>query len=309
MSIGAPETVGAPDAIRYEVVHRTAYVYDDDVVAGYNVAHLVPRATAQQSCLRSIVTIDPAPDDLRERADAYGNRMTWFSVQAPHRELVVTATSDVEVRAPGHGALAGHDAGTVAWEDAVAALVDDPDADALDAREFVLESPMVGRHAGLDDLARAAFTPGRSLVEAAADLMGRIHREIAYVPGSTSIATPLATVLEDKRGVCQDLAHLMVGCLRAVGLPARYVSGYLETDPAPGQAKLMGADASHAWASLFVPGAGWVPFDPTNDQIPDQRYIVTAWGRDYGDVAPIKGVVFSEAAAHDLTVSVDVIRR
>ena len=234
--------MSASDTVRYAVTHRTEYAYEGDVLAGYNVAHLIPRSTPVQSCIRSAVHVDPVPDDLRERADYFGNRATWFSVHQSHRHLSVTATSEVEVRPEANADGWDSEATTLAWETAAAQLLADTDPAVLDAREYRLPSPMVGHHPGLDEMARASFTPGRSVGEAAVDLMGRIHREVAYVPGATSIATPIATVLEDRRGVCQDLAHPIRGRSVTAGWAA-----------AEAGASAPGASAAPAWASARVP--------------------------------------------------------
>lgn len=294
--------------VTFEVTHRTEYRYDDPVVAGYSVAHLVPRSFPGQSCVRSEVLVDPMPGGLSERRDYFGNRATWFEVHDPHHHLRVVARSLVERLVPEPGFFPGGVTDPSPWADAVTRLATDPDPEGLLARELALSSPLVPRLAGLEAYARESFPAGRPLLDAALDLSSRIHQDFAYVPGATETGTRLEEVLRDRRGVCQDFAHLAIGCLRSLGVPARYVSGYLETEAAPGHEKLVGADASHAWFSVFVPGAGWIDLDPTNDQVPDERYVTTAWGRDYSDVAPLKGVVFSAASSHELSVAVDVVR-
>jgi transglutaminase-like putative cysteine protease len=182
------------------------------------------------------------------------------------------------------------------------------DPEIVDALQFCLDSPLAASSPDLASYGRTSFVPGRPVVEALADLAERIHGDFAYTPGATSVRTSAEEVLARRKGVCQDFAHLAIGCLRSLGMAARYVSGYLETDPPPGQPRLQGADVSHAWASLFVAGAGWVDIDPTNNQLVNDRYITTAWGRDYGDVPPLKGVIFTEGTTHDLEVIVDVVR-
>ena len=298
----------SPGSVTFEVTHRTEYEYDSPVVAGYSIAHLVPRSFPGQSCIRSTVAVDPAPGEQSERRDYFGNRATWFSMHDRHHHLTVTATSVVERVVPEPGSFPGGDTDPSPWSDAVATLHTDPDPEGLLAREFALESPLVPRLAVLEEYARESFAGSRPLLDAALDLSARIFRDFAYVPGATSTATRLDEVLRERRGVCQDFAHFGIGCLRMLGIPARYVSGYLETAPAPGHHKLVGADASHAWLSVYVPRAGWVDLDPTNDTVPDERYVTTAWGRDYSDVAPLKGVVFSGTGRHGLKVAVDVVR-
>jgi transglutaminase-like putative cysteine protease len=195
-----------------------------------------------------------------------------------------------------------------AWDAFAARLRGERDPEVVAARQFLLDSPLVAASSELRAYAEPSFAPGRPLAEAVIDLTSRIHREFDYEPGSTKITTGLHEVLERRQGVCQDFAHLTIGALRSLGLPARYVSGYLETLPPPGKPKLVGADASHAWLSVFVPSTGWLDLDPTNDRVPNERYITTAWGRDYADVTPLKGVVFSSAKKQKLDVSVDVAR-
>lgn len=293
---------------RYRVTHTTRYDYEGgEVSSSYSVAHLVPRRLAHQTCRSSELSIVPVPRDQRERLDFFANRATFFSIHEPHRSLKVTATSEVEVRPP--GAQLPLD-GSEAWDHVAARLRSGADArpEAIDARQFLLDSPLVSASSRLRSYAEASFAPGRPLVEAVTELTSRIHRDFDYEPGSTRITTGLHEVLARRKGVCQDFAHLTIGALRSLGLAARYVSGYLETRPPPGRPKLVGVDASHAWLSVYVPSAGWLDLDPTNDRVPDERYITTAWGRDYADVAPLKGVVFSSATHQDLDVSVDVTR-
>jgi transglutaminase-like putative cysteine protease len=291
----------AVEGLRYRVVHSTEYVYDEDVTGSYGQARLLPRDLPHQTCLSSSVYVDPTPEDLRDHTDHFGNVTTYFHVAHPHTRLTVTATSLVEVKPP--------EVPTVfyeqPWETPRDAVADRFGAHA-EAREFALASPLVGRHAAVEAYARPSFPPGRPIGDATVELMHRIHADFRYTAGETTVSTTLPEVLEARVGVCQDFAHLTVGCLRSMGLAARYVSGYLETEPPPGRPKLVGADASHAWASVLVPGAGWVSLDPTNDQLVDGRYVTLAWGRDYDDVPPLKGVIFTESTRHVLQVRVDV---
>ncbi|MBI1173688.1 MAG: transglutaminase family protein [Sideroxydans sp.] len=288
--------------MRYRVIHKTEYVYSEFVGLSYNEARLLPRNTGTQHCQRTQLQIEPLPTDYREREDFFGNRVAYFSLREPHQRFVVTASSEVEIMPQGRqlNLSCGTD-----WEAVQLSLHQAHDPQTLDARQYALSSPFVAANTELANYAQTSFPPGRPLLEAVHDLMGRIHRDFTYDPGFTDLATPLATVLAHRRGVCQDFAHLAIGCLRAQGLAARYVSGYLETLPPPGAAKLVGADASHAWFSVYIPELGWVDFDPTNNQIPVDQHIVVAWGRDYGDVTPLKGVIFG-GGEHELIVSVDV---
>lgn len=286
---------------RYDVVHRTVYRYDDDVTASYGRAYLVPRDTPWQWREAFTVDVRPAPVTVTESSDFYGNRCLYLEVHAAHRELVVTAASRVRVARPAVdlAVLSGW-----TWERAAAAAAE---LDDVQARDFRLPSAQVGVEPPVRAYAAGTFTPDRPVGEAVRELVARIHRDFAYTPGVTSVTTTMPQVLAARAGVCQDFAHLAVACLRGVGLPARYVSGYLETQPPPGRPKLRGADASHAWASVLLPELGWVDVDPTNDRVVDESYVVTAWGRDYTDVPPVKGVIFTESTRSTLHVAVDVI--
>jgi transglutaminase-like putative cysteine protease len=224
-------------------------------------------------------------------------------VLEPHTQLAVTAESVVDLTRPASLPLAVDQP----WEVVRDRLRLDPDDDAFDARGFVLDSPKVVVTPAVAAYAAESFPAGRPLTEALTELTSRIHTDFAYAPGATSVRTTLTELLEDRKGVCQDFAHLAVGCLRSVGLAGRYVSGYLETVPPPGRPRLVGADVSHAWASVFVPDAGWVDVDPTNDRFVSNRYVTTACGRDYGDVSPVKGVIYTDSTKNELLVSVDVI--
>lgn len=287
---------------RYALTHRTEYAYDRDVDASYGRAHLVPRSDCGQRRLSAEVLVDPDPDELREHTDFFGNRSTYFAVRRPHRRLVVTARSQVAVdRAPPEP-----DAFTsLGWE-YIRDRLDEPAEEEvdLDARTFRLASPLIPRGAagGLTTCLR----PGTSLGEAIDALLTRIAEDFTYVTGATTVHTPIAEVLARREGVCQDFAHLAVGALRYAGLSARYVSGYLETAPPPGRPRLIGSDASHAWASVFAPSLGWIDFDPTNRKFVDDGYVVAAIGRDYGDVPPLKGVIFTESLDSTMSVSVDM---
>ncbi len=289
-------------SIAYRITHRTAYAYEQEVTASYGQLHLLPRELPGQRCTSSRVTVDPRPEVLRERQDFFGNRVGFFSLHVPHTRLTVTATSVVEVEEPAQVASLF---GQRRWEharDAVATRQID-----ADVTQYLLESPRIPLADAYREYAAASFEPGARLLDALASLSARIHADFAYKPGSTSVTTPLAEVFAKRRGVCQDFAHLAIACLRAVGLPARYVSGYIETDPPPGAPKLTGVDGSHAWLSVFVPDRGWVDLDPTNDQFVGSRYVVTALGRDYSDVPPMTGVIYTEGGAQRLEVAVDVV--
>jgi transglutaminase-like putative cysteine protease len=252
---------------------------------------LTPRECAWQGCLGHRIDIDPAPRLDESRQDCFGNAVRQFALESPHESLTVRAESRVEVRArPAMRPFAE----SPAWETVRAALAYGARPVHLEAAACLYESPFVPVRREFARYAAPDFTPGRPLLEAVAALMTRIHAEFRYDPKATSVATPALEVLENKRGVCQDFAHLMLSCLRSLGLPARYVSGYLLTQPPPGQPRLVGADASHAWISAYCPdgdAGDWTDFDPTNDVIPALQHITLAWGRDFGDVSPLRGVI------------------
>lgn len=290
--------------MRLQVTHITEYAYADNVSSGYGQMHLVPRDLPTQVCQSNSVAIAPQPERYRERLDFYGNRVGYFHIKTPHDRLAVTAVSVVDVSRP---QLLAHLVGEP-WEEVATRVGANADGSAGEARAFTLDSPLVMRSAELATYAKRSFPSGRPIGECLLDLQHRIRNEFEYSPGSTSVATPLHEVLTLRRGVCQDFAQLMIGCLRSLGLSARYVSGYLETEPPPGAQRLFGSDASHAWVSVFVPEAGWLDLDPTNNQLVDDRYVTTAWGRDYADVPPLEGVVFSSGTACTLVVRVDVLR-
>jgi transglutaminase-like putative cysteine protease len=286
--------------MRFRIVHATRFLYSDAVPLCQNETHIKPRDTARQTTRSHHLEIDPAPFKLEECRDYFGNAIQFFTIQDRHLELAVVAHSEVELRAaeylPADRSLP--------WEE-VAKSQAGPIGNELDVRQYIYDSPHISCSSELATYARGSFTPGRPWLEASLDLMARINREFAYDPAATNISTPLETVMAMRRGVCQDFAHLQIGCLRSLGLPARYVSGYLLTTPPPGQPRLVGADASHAWLAAWCPGFGWVDFDPTNNVVPAMGHITVAWGRDYSDVCPIKGV-FIGGGEHAMNVSVDV---
>ncbi len=288
----------------YQVTHRTEYHYSSTVSSSFGEIVMLPRDLPSQECVRSRLTIDPRPHDLRERLDFFGNRITSFAVLTPHTRLSVTATSLVRVH--GRRAAPGP-AGAARWEQVRDDIRAGSEADALDACQFVLDSPLVTISQHLTEYAASSFPAGEPVLAAISDLSSRIHHDFDYKPGATQVTTTIEEVFQRRAGVCQDFAHLAIGCLRSLGLAARYVSGYLETRPPPGQPRLAGVDRSHAWVSVFVPEAGWVDIDPTNDQLVNDRYVTTAWGRDYADVPPLKGVIFTQADEHELHVAVDVV--
>ena len=289
--------------MRYRITHTTAYDYSEDVTLCHNIARLLLRNTGKQNCLASRLEIEPKPSSMLEWKDLFGNRQVNFSIETPHDRLVVKATSEVELET---GKVMDMQF-PVSWENAVEMMTTEKDPETIEARLYRLHTDFTEASPEIVAYAKPSFTPGRTLIESVEDLMHRINRDFTYDPGFTTIATPLHDVIAHKRGVCQDFAHLAIACLRARGLAARYVSGYIETLPPEGEEKLVGVDASHAWFSVYIPQRGWMDFDPTNAQIPLDQHITTAWGRDYADVAPLKGVVYGGGKTR-LEVAVNVER-
>jgi transglutaminase-like putative cysteine protease len=287
--------------MHYKITHSTRYTYTESVPVCHNLVHLAPRDGRLQHCEQHRLLIHPTPVSRARRLDYFGNQVDYFSIQEAHRGLTVTATSRIRVTPP----ETVNPADTPPWEAVVAELKQNRSARGLDALQYCFNSPNIRVSPKLAEYAQQSFTEKRPILEAALDLNRRIHADFTYDPKATTVTSRVEQVLQGRRGVCQDFAHLAISCLRSLGLAARYVSGYLETKPPPGKPKLIGADASHAWVSLFVPDAGWVDLDPTNNLIPGESHITVAWGRDYGDVTPVKGVVMG-GGAHTLSVKVDV---
>ena len=290
--------------MRYHVTHRTAYAYDSPVSASYGLVCLLPRDSDAQRVVSARADITPNPDTYGERTDFFGNRVANFAVLESHCELSVTTTSTVEVS----GRAVPTAGSGPSWDAARDRLHHSLEPGQLDARQFVLDSPAVPISPAVRQFGAPSFSPGRPLVDVLGDLTTRIHQGFEYKPGATDLHTTPDEVLALGQGVCQDFAHLEIACLRSFGIAARYVSGYLETIPPPGKPKLQGADVSHAWVSAFIPTVGWVDVDPTNNLFVGDRHICTAWGRDYADVSPVRGVIFTEAKTNTMTVSVDVVR-
>ena len=286
----------------YRIEHETRYVHSSGVSTSQHVAYLTPRTLPRQSVRWHELVIEPVPASRVQRVDYFGNAVDQFTILTPYDEMRVVGRSVVEVAASGPPVAL--DAGA-RWEAVRDELFYQRDAPYADASEFSYPSPYAATAPELAAFARDSFAPQRPLVAAAVHLMHRIHEEFTFDPGSTSIATPVTRVLADRRGVCQDFAHLQIAGLRSLGLAARYVSGYLLTEPPPGQPRLVGADASHAWLSVWCPPLGWVDLDPTNDVLPSRRHVTLAWGRDYGDVSPIRGVILG-GGDHKTRVAVEV---
>lgn len=290
---------------RYHVIHETRYAYESPVSISRQLLHLTPRDCSWQTCLAHEIVIDPLPGLDEARQDAFGNPVRQFAIESPHNTLLVRAESHIEVRSR-PGFVPALD--SPPWERACAALVYGALPIHLDAGVYLFESPYTRVKREFAAYAAPSFPPGRPLLEVVQSLMGRIFREFKFDAKATTVATPVLTVLEEKRGVCQDFAHLMLSCLRSMGVPARYVSGYLLTKPPPGKPRMIGADASHAWVSVYCPQGDtgiWVDFDPTNNLLPDTQHITLAWGRDFGDVSPLRGVILG-GDAHKPEVAVTV---
>ena len=288
----------------YQVLHDTHYRYSAPVSLAQQLAHLWPRDCARQLCHERHLTITPQPTRRQDGLDLFGNPLTRLAFERPHDELRVIACLRVEVLA--REGLALED--SPAWEAVAAALrySGQPlSAELLEAARYRFQSPYVHLKQAFVAFGADCFAPGRPLLLAVRALMQKIFKEFTFDAAATQVATPLLQVLEERRGVCQDFAHLMLACLRSRGLAARYVSGYLLTQPPPGQPRLIGADASHAWVSVYCPRQGWVDFDPTNNLLPALEHITLGWGRDFADVSPLRGVILG-GGSHDPEVRVTV---
>ena len=286
----------------YRVRHVTTYDYEDPVSVSHHILRLTPHNSLRQTCRQTGISIVPRPVDSNRHVDYFGNATIAFTLLEPHDRLVVEATSELEVNA-----LPLPDfAGSPAWESVRDSLPNARTDEELNAYQFVFDSTRVEGRPELAEYARESFPHQRPLLEAVLDLTRRINHDFRFDTKATEVSTPVETFFEKRRGVCQDFSHLQIACMRSLGLPARYVSGYLRTLPPPGKPRLIGADASHAWCAAWSPGAGWVDFDPTNNCVPSDGHITVAWGRDYSDVSPIHGVLLG-GARHTLDTGVDVM--
>ncbi|MCS7005123.1 MAG: transglutaminase family protein [Cytophagales bacterium] len=287
--------------MKYKVTHTTEYRYSEQVSLCHNIACLLPRSLSYQINHYSDLQIEPSAHLHAERTDFFGNRLFYFSIQQPHQKLRVTAVSEVELL-PRPQTVAQD----IPWEKVRDSMrLIGKSSESIEIRQFIFESPMVPITNDIREFAKITFTPQKGIFEACYEMMQRIFHEFSFVSGFTTIATPLSEVLKHRKGVCQDFAHLAIAAIRSVGLPARYVSGYIETIPPPGKEKLIGTDVSHAWYSVYIPNEGWMDFDPTNNMMPNLQHITIAWGRDYSDVTPLKGIIYG-SGSHTLSVSVDV---
>ncbi|MEH6405945.1 MAG: transglutaminase family protein [Leeuwenhoekiella sp.] len=290
----------------YSLSHITSYDYDGYVTYCQNIATLKPKTFLGQTLLDYTIEIYPKPTEITEKADFFGNIITRFSIQQQHSHLKVTARSKVLRDYKAQMSINDSDTGMTVTLDQAVKELRKTTPEILDARQFILESALITDFSDeIKTYAERFFKPDRSVFEAAHELMHRIFVDFDFVSGFTNVATPIHEVMKERKGVCQDFAQIAIACIRSVGLPARYVSGYIETLPPEGQEKLVGADASHAWFSIYIPGFGWVDFDPTNDLIPQNQHLIVAWGRDYYDVPPLKGVIYS-SGKNQMKVSVDI---
>ena len=286
--------------MKYAITHTTKYAYSDPASVCHNIAHLEPRHVPHQQCDSFRLLIAPEPFELHSQMDPFGNRSTYFSIEQAHKGLTVTSKSLMHVRPPQQTLESD------SWEAVAAFLKRTRTAEALDVYQYAFPTARTQPFADLEQYTRKSFTPGRSVFEAANELTERIFTEFTYDDRATNVSTPIEEVFASRRGVCQDFAHLQLACIRSLGLAARYVSGYLRTYPPPGKPRLVGVDASHAWLSVYCGAdAGWIDFDPTNNLIPVTDHITLAWGRDYNDVCPIRGVILG-GGTHQMSLSVDV---
>lgn len=297
----------ADSPVRYHVLHETSYDYGSPVSLSQQQLHLSPRILDWQQIEEQRIEIDPPPNWRRDGQDAFGNPVSWIAFHAPHENLCIRSSMRVAVTPHRPEALEQ----SVEWEilrDRLAYDATEPDPDDIAATRFLFESAHVRIKHELAEYAADCFAPDTPVLVGAEALMAKIFREFKFDPEATTVSTPVMEVLEKKRGVCQDFAHLMIACLRALGLPARYVSGYLLTRPPPGKPRLIGADASHAWVSVYAPGfpGNWVDFDPTNNLLPDTEHITIAIGRDFGDISPLRGIILGGGGAEP-EVAVTVI--
>ena len=285
----------------YDIVHVTDYDYRSAVSVSHHFLRLEPRETPRQRCIAHEFRILPEPSVLNPHGDYFGNRAHFVAVERPHSTLTITSRARVAVTP----AFVPDISETPAWESVRARCRVDRTRATLEALEHSHASPLVPTSPAYADYASASFLPSRPVIDALSDLMGRLQTDFRFDPLATTVSTPLEEFFERRRGVCQDFAHFLIACLRSIGLPARYVSGYLETDPPPGMEKLRGVDASQAGVSLYCPGIGWIDADPTNKCFPSLRHISIGWGRDYGDISPVRGVLVG-GTDQILKVSVDV---
>ena len=288
--------------MKYSISHKTTYSYGSSVHQSYHLLHLTPAEIGHQRILHHKLSIAPAPSMREDRLDYFGNPVTLLAIEEEHDRLVVSAESEIAIRRYFEGDFTS----SLDWRLIASGAALTGQTGAKDIVQFAAPSRHGRRIRTLADYAASSFPPGRPVLAACEDLMQRIYEHVTFDPSATDVSTPVEHVFKERRGVCQDFAHLMISALRSLGLPARYVSGYILTHPPEGQPKLQGADASHAWVSVWSPELGWMEFDPTNNIVPRGEHIAIAYGRDYDDISPISGVLLG-GGTHDVDVAVDVV--
>jgi len=286
----------------YDISHKTFYIYSTPVSQSHHIVRLAPREVVNQTIVQHSLFIEPTPTSRTDGVDHLGNPASWLSIESKHSEFVVHARTGVSVEKPGDI----DPERTLAW-DRIRDVLSDPNCQPdLDVMRYLAPSRLTGADSDVAAYARQSFKRGRPTISAASELMSRIYNEFEFDTSATDVSTPLFEVLATRRGVCQDFSHLMLACVRAMGVPARYVSGYIRTYPPEGVQSLLGADATHAWVSVWSPESGWVDMDPTNNKVLQDEHIAIAYGRDYDDVSPIRGVLLG-GSEHTVAVSVDVV--
>ena len=303
-----PDVPASDAARRYSVSHRTTYEYGSEMLDGYSVANLLARPTPRQLVVSSEIATDPEVDEFDDRFDVFGNRVVQLGIHRPHDHLIVDVSTEVIIEPAMRSHLDPPWEQVAAQTDALRGVLALEVSPYLASSRFTPIGGPSGHRATLVSEFAAEFSPGRPILDVIAGVCAAIHQGYRFDPASTTVSTPLAEVLSARAGVCQDFAHLAVGVFRSHGLAARYVSGYLETTPPPGEPRNVGADASHAWCAVWIPEHGWVDLDPTNNLVDPDSHVTVGWGRDYADVAPIRGVVIGPASVQTLTVAVDVVR-
>ena len=289
--------------VTYQVVHETRYAYSQPVLGSHQLAHLTPRQSAWQQVRSHRIVVEPEPSDRSSGTDYFCNEVLHFALDLPHATLTVRAESLVEVQSQ----IPGQNAATIQWEQATCSPARGTADFDPGLEYFRIQSPMVPFLEEVTDYARPSFLPGRPWLEAITELTHRIRSDFIYDPKATTVTTGIDEVIMNRRGVCQDFAHLMISCLRSLGIPARYVSGYVLNTASLDAPPLVGADASHAWIAAHCPGLGWVAFDPTNGKLADLEFVTLGWGREFSDVTPLRGVVLG-SATQSLSVAVRMER-
>jgi transglutaminase-like putative cysteine protease len=285
----------------YQVTHTTSYDYAEAISLSHHLLRLRPRELPYQNCLAHAIAIEPPPERFHAHTDYYGNRASFVAIEEPHTELIIRSSSKVRRKL-----IKNPDAlETPAWEKIRESSRGIQLGTALEASEYLFNSPLISTADDYADYASPSFPKGRPVLDAVLDLTSRIYEDFKFDAKATTVTTPVNTVMKTRRGVCQDFAHLQIACLRSLGLPARYVSGYIQTLPAPGKEKLVGSDASHAWVSVYCHALGWIDVDPTNNLLVSKEHVTLGWGRDYSDVSPVRGVILG-SGHHKVKVAVDV---